>query len=100
MHLETTNREAHRNAVWGALDALRAKYGNSVTGFYDALCVYGVEEVAKALPQMLRSAKFWKWHENKADTCRTFCNICAVDSMLVESYLGTRFDDIFKEEIL
>ena len=77
---------------------LQSKYPNSHTSaiFCDVMHIdtSNIAEVAKAIPIVKRMAKFYKWHESPSDACRTFCNLCFIDPMLVEAYMGMTFEEV------
>jgi len=43
---------------------------------------------------MIINVKFWDWHESIPQAMRTFCNLAMVDPMLVEAYLGMKFEEV------
>ena len=40
------------------------------------------------LPSIVKSADFWDWKYGVEAALTTFCDLCLVDSKLVEAYLG------------
>ena len=43
-------------------------------------------------PSIKSAAEFFKWYENTIGVIKRFCNLCYVDSALVEAYLGVSLD--------
>lgn len=46
------------------------------------------------LSSMLYNYKFFGWYESKPQAMRTFCKLAMVDPMLVEVYLGHKFEEV------
>lgn len=46
------------------------------------------------LSNMLHDYAFFGWHESKPQAMRTFCKLAMVDPMLVETYLGIKFEEV------
>ena len=82
------------NASMRAVEALDAKYGNAIPIFGGAIWVNDLESLVRSLPHIIKSAKFFGWHESLADACRTFCSLCFTDPMLVECYIGMKFEQL------
>ena len=82
------------------LSVLIDKYDNALAvfgGAYYAESIAQVGDIAtfcEFLPGVMRSAKFFKWHEGVAGALRRFCHLCCVDPMLVEAYLGMKFEEV------
>ena len=84
------------------IEALEAKHENAIAVMGGAY--WAAQEVHKDNPDfkaflsfmdgMLWSARFFKWHESLAKACKTFCHLAMVDPMLVEAYIGIRFEDM------
>ena len=90
--------------VKDSIIALEAKHQNAVAVMGGAY--WAAQEAHKDQPDfeafisfmegMVQHAKFFNWHESLPKACRTFCNLAMVDPMLVESYIGMKFEDVFK----
>ena len=76
--------------------ALDEKHSNAIPIFGGARLVQNISDLVSMLPSVIHSAKFFKWHAGLVDACRTFCHLCLVDPMLVEVYIGMRFEDLVK----
>ena len=87
-------------AVHSAIVALDDKYGNAIPIFGGALGAYNCIERGDIagfvgyFPDLIDSAKFFKWHENTATVLRRFCHLCFVDPVIIEVYLGRTFHQI------
>lgn len=84
------------NATMRRIEALDEKYPKAIPIFGGALWVDSIEKLITGLPHVIHSAKFWNWHEGIAGACRTFCHLCLIDPMLVEAYIGMRFEQLIK----
>lgn len=83
--------------------ALEAHHENAVAVMGGAY--FAAQEVHKDKPDfeaflsfmdgMLSHVKFFKWHESLPKACRTFCHLAMVDPMLVEAYIGMKFEAVF-----
>lgn len=80
-----------------AIIDLDDKYPNAIAIFGGARLVQNIDDIVGMLPTVVRTAKFFQWHETPANTCRTFCTLCFIDPALVECFIGTKFEKIFKE---
>lgn len=86
--------------VYDAIVALDKKYGNAIPVFGGALGAHKCIErgdiagFVRYFPDLIHSAKFFKWHENTATVLRRFCHLCLVDPALIEVYLGCTFNEI------
>ena len=58
---------------------------------YDSAQKADLETFVEFLPHVAQSAKLLNWHTGVAGALRTFCNLCMVDPMLIEAYLGVKF---------
>lgn len=85
------------NATMRPIEALDEKYGNAIPIFGGALWVNDLETLVKSLSHIIHSAKFFGWHDTIANACRTFCNLCFTDPMLVEAYIGMKFEKLTGE---
>lgn len=82
--------------------ALGNKYENAIPVFGGAAIAYNYihqtkpdfESFIEYLSFVIDEAIFRRWHEGAAGACRTFCHLCLVDPMLVEAYLGMRFEQL------
>ena len=81
------------------IEELAKEHSNAIPVFVYALGVATIDNLIDKLPDVIKSAKFYKWHEGIADTCKRFCHICMVDPALVEVYIGMRFTTLEKEII-
>jgi hypothetical protein len=90
--------EDHWSATEKAILALDEKYKNAVPIFGGARCVKNIEDIVRMLPDVIHSAKFFGWHDTLAGACRTFCSLCFTDYMLVEAFIGIRFEELCKGE--
>jgi len=85
------------NATMRAVEALDEKHPNAIPIFGGAIFVHDIEGIARSLPHVIHSAKFFKWHDTLANACRTFCHLCFTDPALVECYIGMKFETLTKE---
>ena len=82
------------------LMALNQEYHNAVAVFggaywaHQAIISGDFDQFAVYLVDVIKNAKFYKWHESIPETLCRFCNICLVDPALVESYLGIKFSEL------
>lgn len=82
--------------------ALDKKYPNAIPVFGGAAFAYNCihaetpdfERFIEYLFAAVDFAHIRKWHEGLAGACRTFCHLCLVDPMLIEAYLGFRFERV------
>lgn len=81
-------------ATQKAIEALDEKYPNAIPIFGGALWVHDLKTLVASLPSVISGARFFKWHESPASACRTFCRLCFVDPMLVEAYIGMKFENL------
>lgn len=82
-------------AVYNAIVELSDKHDNVIPVFGGALSASkyadSMSKFVEFLPDVVNSAKFYKWHGGVAHALRTFCHLCFVDPALVECYLGMTF---------
>ena len=85
------------------LEKLNELYPNSIAIFGGAFHIVAhmddndmsyVKRVASCLPEVIDSAKFYRWHEGVAAAIKKFCNLCFVDPALMEAYLGCRLEEV------
>lgn len=82
------------------LMSLNKQYPNAVAVFggaywaHQAIISGDFAQFAAFLVDVIKNAKFYKWHESIPDTLYRFCNICLVDPKLVEAYLGIKFSEV------
>lgn len=81
-----------------AILALDEKHPNAIAIFGGAYFVQSIEDIIQMIPSVIHSAKFFGWHDTLADACRTFCSLCFTDYMLVEAFIGIRFEELCKGE--
>lgn len=92
-----------REFIQHRVETLDKKHGNAIPIFGGALWVYDEDDnldfdrFMSGLAHIPESAKFFKWHGGVADALRTFCNICMVDPVVIEVYMGAKFEEICKE---
>ena len=56
-----------------------------------------LDEFIKYLPTVISHARFFKWHGGEVDALRVFCQICSIDPMLIEAYIGMTFEQLCKK---
>ena len=84
-----------KTAIQGYIEDLDRRYGNAIPVFGGAYHIdHDFESIIRYFPNVLRYAKMWDWHENPADTLRTFCHCCFVDPALVEIFIGMKFENL------
>ena len=82
------------------LMSLNQEYHNAVAVFggaywaHKAIISGDFDKFVEYLIDVVKNAKFYKWHESIPDTLRRFCDICLVDPKLVEAYLGIKFSEV------
>ena len=84
------------------IEALDKLYPNAIPVFGGAAIAYNYihqpvpdfEGFIQYLSFVIDEADFRKWHEGVVGACRTFCHLCLVDPMLVEAYLGMKFEQL------
>lgn len=73
----------HAIAVFGcAIYAYECARKGDIVGFTDFL------------PIVAQNARFYGWHESAPRALHRFCHLCMVDPMLIEAYLGVRFEEV------
>ena len=86
--------------VHGAITALADKYDNAIPIFGGALGAHQCIErgdfdgFVGYFPDLIHSAKFFRWHEDIVAVLRRFCHLCYVDPMLIEAYLGCTLHEL------
>ena len=86
--------------VHSAITALADKYSNAIPVFGGALGAHQCIErgdfagFVAYFPNLISSAKFFKWHEDTVAVLRRFCRLCFVDPALIEAYLGCTLDNL------
>lgn len=84
------------------IEELDNKYPNTIPVFGGALWAYeyakksDIKTFVTYLPHVISEAKFRGWHEGAVGALRRFCRICLVDPMLIEAYLGIKFEELIK----
>ena len=99
------DNSVYDTSVYNAIMSLDEKYPNAIPVFGGALHASkhincdtpNFGKFISYFPDLINSVKFYKWHESAVEALRRFCHICYVDPMLVEAYLGVRFEDIVEE---
>lgn len=80
------------------LIALSEKYSNAIAVFGGAYWAHQLvisgkfDEFVPYLITVIRSARFYRWHETIPQALRRFCHLCLVDPALVEVYIGMKFE--------
>ena len=85
------------------IQVLDSKYPNAIPVFGGALWVYNGdtfsnERFVNTLFTIATNAKFFKWHEGPAQAMRRFCNLCMIDSEVIELCLGMKFEELCEHE--
>ena len=82
------------------LDATQEQYPDvNITAIFGGMYfVKNINDIVNSLPHIVKSAKFFGWQQSIVSACNTFCHLCMVDPMLVEAYIGKRFEEIFQGE--
>ena len=83
-------------ATQKAIESLAEKYSNAIPIFGGALWVHDLERLVASLPSVISGARFFGWHAGVIDACRTFCHLCFIDPMLVECYIGMKFEQLIE----
>ena len=84
------------------IEQLADEHSSAIPIFGGALWAYEYAKVGDLanfvnyLPHVVSEAKFRHWHEGIDGALRRFCHICLVDPMLIEVYLGIRFEEVCK----
>lgn len=78
------------------IEALDEKHSNAIPIFGGAIWIdpTDTDRIINHLPSIIKSAQIWKWHAGLADACRQFCYCLFVDPMLIESYIGMKFEQL------
>ena len=76
------------------LENLNERHSHAVAIFGCAASVKDIKDILDFLPQVIRNAKFYRWHESAANACRTFCHLCLIDPSLIEVYIGISFEKL------
>lgn len=79
--------------------AMQKTEPNTIAIFGGAIWVTDIDELLEFLPAVVRNAKIYKWEKGLANACRTFCHLCFIDPMLVEAYIGMKFEQLLKTEV-
>jgi hypothetical protein len=85
------------SATEKAILALDEKYPKAIAIFGGARLCNNIADIVRMLPDLIHSAKFFGWHDTLANACRTFCHLCFTDPMLVELYIGIKFEELTEE---
>ena len=85
-----------KNATLHYIENLAEKHPDAVPIFGHAYYMddVSIDAIIRKLPDVVREAKFRKWHGGLADACRTFCHCLFVDPTLVECYIGMTFEQL------
>lgn len=79
--------DKHENAV--------AVMGGAYWAAQEVHCDHpNFEKFVEYLSNMIHDYKFFGWHEPIPQAMRTFCKLAMVDPMLVETYLGIKFEEV------
>lgn len=79
------------------IEDLNDKHSHAISIFGGAVYVQTIDDVINKLPHVIMMSKFYEWHESVAQACRTFCHLCFIDPMLVEAYIGMKFERLIEE---
>ena len=60
--------------------------------FGGAVYVSTIEDLVNCLPHIISYSRHKGY--DVIDNIKTFCHICLIDPMLVEAYLGMRFEEV------
>ena len=88
--------------VYNSITALAEEHSNAIPVFGGALGAYNCinsdspdfKGFMAYIPEVVRAAKFHKWHEGITGALRRFCRLCLVDPALIECYIGMSFDQL------
>jgi hypothetical protein len=99
---KSTDTIWYDQAVYDAITTLSNKHDNTIPVFGCALSASkyldnDFHKFVGFIPQVISSAKFYKWHGGVVDAIRTFCHLCFVDPAIVECYLGISFAELVME---
>jgi hypothetical protein len=88
-----------KNAILHHINTIADRYSNAIPvfGYAYHMDTIDMDSVIKKLPEVICAARFFKWHAGEAEACRTFCNICFIDPMLIEAYIGMRFEELVQK---
>ena len=84
------------------LIALNEQYDHAIAIFGGAYWAHQLiisgkfDEFIPYLITVVKSARFYRWHESTPQTLRRFCHLCLVDPKLIEVYLGMSFEELAK----
>lgn len=94
------------NIIKNNIEALQDKYDNAIAVMGGAY--WAAQEVHNDKPNfdkfielmcnMVTDHKFFGWHEPIPQAMRTFCKLAMVDPMLVEAYIGMKFEEVLHHE--
>ena len=87
----------NKSATEKAIISLDEKYPNAIPIFGGAYFARNIADIVSMLPSVIHSAKFFKWHDTLANACRTFCSLCFIDPVLIECYIGMKFEKLTEE---
>ena len=85
------------------IEELDDKHSNAIPIFCGAISAYecaergDIDGFVKHLPHVVCEAKFRNWHEGIVGALNRFCRMCFIDPMLIEAYLGMRFEELIKQ---
>lgn len=92
-----------REFIQHRIESLGKKHSNAIPIFCGALLTYDEEDnfnferFINSLAEVPVDSKFYNWHDTSANAMRTFCHICMVDPVIVETHLGMKFEELCKE---
>lgn len=90
------------NLIKSNIEALQDKYDNAVAvmggAYWAAQEVHcdkpNFSKFVELMCNMVTDLKFFGWHEPIPQAMRTFCKLAMVDPMLVEAYIGMKFEEV------
>lgn len=99
-----SNNTCHDELVHFLINNLANEYDNAIPVFGGAVFAHrylnldepNLDEFIKYLPPVVSHARFFKWYEGVVGALRTFCQICSIDPMLIEAYIGMTFEKLLE----
>ena len=87
------------NATMRFIEELDEMHDRAIPIFGGALWIdpTDTERIVRYLPTIIRNAQSWNWYAGLADACRTFCHCLFIDPMLIEAYIGMKFEQLVEE---
>lgn len=94
------DNSGYRQVLINQVEAIHEKHGVGVQIFGGVLYAYKYIEdndlhaFCQSLNSVIFDAQFFHWEQGIAHALKVFCELCLVDYMLIEAYLGVSFNDI------